>query len=139
MSFSYKDWYNKNKIKLARRKALRYKKDAKYRRSIRIRTLDHYHKHLKKSGIPDRQVVKTDHERYFTIGKIARIVARNTWTIRGYHKDGIIPEVTHYDNRGWRLYTREQATILQLVFRKFDRGDLKSLREVKKEIAAQWK
>lgn len=139
MTWSFREYYRKNRAKIATKRRSRYRTDPNYRRTIRLRSHLIYHK--KRQGVPpkDRQVMLAEGERLITIGKLAQLIGRDITVIRKYHRDGIIPDPTHFDSRGWRLYTRAEVSVIQLVFRMKDQKSIKGgLKTVKEEIAKRW-
>jgi hypothetical protein len=69
----------------------------------------------------------------------AEAIGRKVQTVRGYVRDGIVPEALFFDKRGWRLYSAQQCTLAKTVFAKFDRGDLRSLQEVGRVLKKYWR
>jgi hypothetical protein len=138
--FSQEEYYQTNKDKISRKRKTRYRKDRSHRDRIRLKAHDYYHQFKKEDHIADRHVMVAEGgRRLYTIGRIATLIRRNIGTVRKYHRLGILPEPSHYDTRGWRLYSREQAVILQLVFRRLDADEIKSLDEVRNEIRSRWR
>jgi hypothetical protein len=140
MAFDYKSWYQENKESLLREKKRRYQTDKEYRRKLRMESHDYYHKYVKKPFLTDRQIVQDENgQKLYTIGRLASMLRRDIDTIRLYHRMAVIPEPSQFDTRGWRLYTPSQASLLQSTFLKFDRRELRNLREVRAEIAKKWR
>lgn len=136
-----REYYERNKKRIAERKKERYRRDSAYRKAIRKRTKES-HAALRKRRIEtgyDRRVLADGTVKYFSIGKIGEIINRSSHTIRAYHKSGIIPDSGHYDSRGWRLYTKEQALILKKLFKKFDKQEIPSLDTLGAELKKEWK
>jgi DNA-binding transcriptional MerR regulator len=79
-----------------------------------------------------------DGTRLLSIGKLGEVINRKPDTIRTYHRNGVIPELKHFDSRGWRLYTFYQARLLQRAFTAFEAGKYKSLAEVAEFIHKEW-
>lgn len=139
MAFNYKDWYEKNKVRLSEKRKKDYKEKPAVRKAARKRASNYYKSHKKVMDPVDRMVVKTaDGYKFFSIGKVARAINRKLDTVRRYHAKGVIPEPKYYDSRGWRLYTREQALLLQKAFKNLDTEKFKSLGEVSEYLTERW-
>jgi hypothetical protein len=123
MGFSYDRWYRDNRSSLSRGRRLRYHTDEAYRKQCVKRASAAYRKR-KRSGLIERTdckvIRRNDGTRYFTIGKLSKAINKKIYTIRDYHRKGILPEPSFYDSRGWRLYSEHQVLLLKRVFRLFD-------------------
>ena len=136
-----KEYYQRNKEKIREGRKQRYRKDPKYRRSIRTRTKAKHDalRNWRDATGYDRRVITDGKNKYISIGKLGDLITRSVHTIRSYHKTGVIPDTGVCDSRGWRLYTLEQASICKEVFKRFDRGELTNLDEVSHEIEKKWR
>lgn len=145
-----KGFYDRNKCDLNEDKRKRYLKDPAYKDKVKAAAAMRYERQKKKRIPVDRQVVLAgEGQFFFTIGKLAKHLGKSVHTIRFYHhplyrKDGtmardrVIPEPTHADGRGWRLYTPAQVGLLKRVFTDFESGKIKSLIEVGEMIKVLW-
>lgn len=138
MSFDYKDWYQENKKVIARKRKLKYHKDAEYRTLCKERARDYYNRNERRP-LEARFFRRVNGVDYITIGKLAKIIKRTTQTIRQYHDNCVIPEVNIVDSRGWRLYTLEQARIISSVFARYNKDKIRTLKEVSDQIKKKWK
>lgn len=137
-NFDYKTWYEKNKKRLSAERKKKYREDREHREKTRRRSR-RYWREKKAVTVPaDRTLIRSPSGEYFTIGRLARMINRQPSTVRDYHAQGVIPQPDYYDSRGWRLYTRGQAMLVQRVFRRFDDGDLQSLAEVSRILEEEW-
>lgn len=136
MAFS--DWYAKNKDKHNRRRRLRYKTDADYRDRIISRSREDYAAKSVLKTKKDRRVFEAAHGKLASIGRLANAIHRKVLTVRKYHTMGVIPQPSHFDSRGWRLYTVEQFRLIVATFDRFDRGILASLEKVGEELKQKW-
>jgi DNA-binding transcriptional MerR regulator len=59
-------------------------------------------------------------------------------TVREYHNTGIIPQPTHFDTRGWRLYTPEQVALARDLFAKYDAKKL-TRQQLIEQLQRGWK
>lgn len=140
MAWTYKDYYKKNKTALLAKRRRRYREDVKYREQ-QIGRAKRSYKVKKKGNIlsVDRRLVQgVDGRRFFSIGKVGQAINRKPYTIREYHKNGIIPEPNCFDNRGWRLYSAIQVRLLKRTFMMFDNGQLKTLQDVAGLLEGEW-
>jgi DNA-binding transcriptional MerR regulator len=54
-----------------------------------------------------------------TVADLARMTGRTTRTIERWWADGVIPEPAHRNDKGWKLWTPEQATeVLDVAIRR---------------------
>lgn len=140
MSWSYKEFYEANKKEISRKRKVRYRKDRTYREKARSTSRSYYVRVRKKEVPSDRRVLSSpEGDRLMTIGRLSELIHRNIDSIRRYHRQGVIPEPAKFDSRGWRLYTREQASVLMSAFRRLDRKEFRSVREAKDFITNKWR
>ena len=137
-NWNYSSWYERNKERLAEERRRKYQKDKEYRTLCKQRAMDYYDRERRVDKPKDRKIVKSGKNIYYTIGQLAGMIHRDIQTIRAYHRNNVIPVPTVFDSRGWRLYSVKQANMLQRLFAKFDRGDLKSLAEVSELAHDKW-
>ncbi len=139
-TWNYADYYREHKKEISQRRKERYRKDAEFRTRVKEQAKVRYRRERFGKALVDRcELVDEKGQRYLSIGKLSNLCNRNTQTIRNYHRDGVIPQPTHHDSRGWRLYTPAQARLIRSVLRKLDTGQLKSLKEVTVEIEKDWR
>jgi hypothetical protein len=135
----FKDWYERNKEDLNRRRREKYHTNPDYRKTQIQNAKKRYSEDQSRSVVADRRVLRNDDgQRFWSIGVLSETINRTIQTIRGYHRNDFIPSPTHYDSRGWRLYTSHQINLLQRVFRDFDERRLKNLSDVRRELYANW-
>lgn len=138
MAFDYKAWYQNNKTRLSEDRKQRYKKDPEYRSKAQKRSRTYWRENKAVETPADRTVVTAGSREYYSISKIASLIGRKPTTIRDYHNNGVLPQPTYSDTRGWRLYTKDQAHLLYQVFKDFDAGKLASLAEVAEVLREGW-
>jgi hypothetical protein len=117
---------------------MKYKMDDEYRDKVITRAREDYAEKRAKQAKADRRVFKAKGGRLISIGRVAEEINRKVMTVRKYHVMGVIPQPTHFDSRGWRLYTIGQFRLIVSAFDRFDRGILKNLTEVGKELKEKW-
>lgn len=137
--WSYSEYYRKNKKKISAKKKKRYEFDYSYRTMVKRRARAYYELHKKTDSHVDRKLFRGKEGVVMTIGRLSSVIHRHIQTIRNYHSKGIIPEPKMWDSRGWRLYTSSQVSLLQLVFRKVDRKEIRSLKQAKELIHEGWR
>lgn len=137
--FDHKQYYREHKEAISVRRKKKYAEDPVYRKRVKRRSAA-YHRIFKRKMAPtDRGIViATDGSKYLTVGKVAVAINRKKSTVQYYNTKGVIPDPKVMDSRGWRLYTREQVILLREAFKKFDRGELGSLKEVTAFITKRW-
>lgn len=142
MTWSYKEWYRQNKEKVNAKRRKKYDEDAAFREKTQTRALEGYHAKRKTMAPTDRRtVVDEQGERFFSIGRIARLIGRQIESVRKYHRMGILPDPTYFDARGWRLYTRQQALLIRQVFRRFQEQtdvEVRTLADVRRVLHERW-
>lgn len=136
--WNFKEYYAANKKKISDKRKKKYRKDPKYRSTVLQKSKDYYNEKLKRPYLADRRIFQTEEGQYISIGRLATLINKDVNTIRRYHRAGIIPQPTRVDSRGWRLYGRSEATLLQTAFRAKQRGELANLREVQAYIRQHW-
>lgn len=142
MAWNYKDWYHNKggKQTLARKRRKKYRTDASYRKTQKDNSTNYYRTRKRKIMPSDRTSIQSvDGKRYFSIGRVARMLGRKVVTIRQYHESDVLPSPTFFDGRGWRLYTKEQVGLMRDTFQKFDKGEIETLAAVSRIIARDWR
>lgn len=135
---TYKKWYSRRRAHVLRMKRDRYRNDPDYREKVRKQARSYWRKNRMVSEPADRTIVKSQVGIFFSIGRIANLTKLSQSTIRKYHKSGVLPETTHIDTRGWRLYTRDQADLLRVAFRMLAEKELESLSTLSEYVARRW-
>jgi DNA-binding transcriptional MerR regulator len=125
--FDYKEWYGKNKERVAEARRRRYETDPAYRekihdRNLKVRTtkkradlqVKREEDKAKKAEAetPWREVV-VNGQTYLTIGALARVLGKSVKTLRLWETQGLIPKAQHRAARGDRLYTPEEVLDLR--------------------------
>lgn len=132
MVWDFEKYWRENKEKINKERRDKYHANPEHRTELREKAKRNYEKTRRRMVPIDRRtVVSEDGKRYWSIGRIARLIGRNITTIRRYHKDGIIPEPKYFDKRGWRLFDTNQANIMRQAFRRLDDEDDKSVTSLK--------
>jgi DNA-binding transcriptional MerR regulator len=141
-TFDYKTWWEKNKEERNAIRRAKYRQDPRYRETQKERFRAHYLETRQNIEPVDRRTVVSGAGRlYVTIGRVARLIGRQTNSIRRYHKMGVIPEPRFYDARGWRLYTPSQTELMRNVFSRFDNANddtIRTLGDVRRALEAGW-
>lgn len=139
MVFDYKEWYDENRNTLSNKRKRRYWSDKKHREAIKGKARSYYNMNKKKtvSGY-DNTTINQNGTMYYTIGKVSKLIHKAECTIRKYHIMGVIPKITRFDSRGWRLYSKKQTDLIVKVFREFKRKKLRTLQDVKKKLIKNW-
>jgi hypothetical protein len=142
MGFNFKEHYEKNKDEINAKRRRKYHDDPEYYKRVRSNAKESYNRTIKRMQPIDRQtIVDGTGEKYWSIGRVSRLIGRTIITIRRHHVDGVIPLPIYYDSRGWRLYSTRQVSLLRKVFHKLDdEKDLtvQSLSDVSKFLATCW-
>lgn len=139
--FSYKDWYRRNRHSLNERRREKYNTNPAYRARIRRQAQESYAAKRNPVPVDRRTIVDKTGRKYWSIGRIARLINRKVLTVRQYHKTGVLPQPTYFDSRGWRLYTPSQAALLRMVFRRLDDPNdttVQSLADVTDLVIERW-
>jgi len=135
MAFDQKEYYRRNKMRISEARKRRYREDPNYRRKIQRKS--RAYKRSKSLGRP-KGIIKSTKGTFFTIGRLSSIIKRKVKTIRAYHRNGVLPNPTHFDTRGWRLYTRHQVRLLVCAFESLDRGELDGLKDIRALVESEW-
>lgn len=135
---AFRDWYERNRKELNRKRRLRYHTDPEYRDKQITRAREDYEEKSTNRVKSDRRVFKSKGAKLISIGRLADALGRKVMTVRKYHTMGVIPQPTHFDSRGWRLYTADQYRAIIAAFDRFDRGIIPSLSKVKEELEESW-
>lgn len=135
MSFSQEEYYRKNKKRITQHRKNRYATDADYRKQIKDRAL--IHKQRNRTVSP-KGVIKSRKGFFITIGKLSEVIGKDRQTIRMYHRTGILPTPTHFDTRGWRLYTVHQVLLIKKAFEQLSCGELAGLKDIFGLVEGEW-
>lgn len=138
MSWNYKDWYEENREELLARRRATYRSNPEYREKRIEDAKERYRRTRRHREIEDRRVIQREDEQFYSIGRLGEIIDRSIQTIREYHRNDVIPAPTHFDSRGWRLYSISQVELLRRTFAAFDRSEFSSLSEVARVLAEEW-
>lgn len=136
VSFSQKEYYQKNKERLSIRRKRKYKNDLSYREGIRRKSRN-YSRMRRERSSGKKGVVSSSKGTFITIGRLSKIIGKGISTIRAYHRKGILPNPIYFDTRGWRLYTLNQAILLRKAFKSFDQGTI-GLRGILLFVEKEW-
>jgi len=144
-----KDYYKEHCEKIRAKRRKMYDSNASFRNKAKQNSIEQYHAKRKLNPPTDRQVIiNADGKLYYTIGKVAKALGKSVHTVRCYHRERdtiyghqaqVIPDTTHTDQRGYRLYTQYQMSLLRKVFKAFDEGKIASLAEVNTILKKFWK
>ncbi len=91
--------------------------------------------------IDRRTIVTEDGARFVSIGRVSRMIGRETASIRRYHRMGVIPQPLFFDRRGWRLYSVDQVMLLRRVFRRLENPEdqeVRNLMHVRNLLQTEW-
>jgi hypothetical protein len=133
-----RDYYEKNKDRIAKRKASRYKLDMDYRKQVLVRRAEQREREKEEraeaeaNAVPRTQrpgkrmrITLPDGERVVTemlsIGKMAHRLRISTQTLRKWERLGVMPQAIYSSKGGHRLYTTDQAVTLKDVYEKYKR------------------
>jgi len=140
--WSFKEWYRKNKAEFNRNRRAKYRENPNVREKAQRSALTTYRARRRRMVQVDRRtIVDANGQRFFSVGRIAKLIGRQIETVRYYHRLGIIPDPTYFDSRGWRLYTRGQAILVRRAFvRLADENDseVTSLDDVRRILSEEW-
>lgn len=144
-----KDYYEEHKSVILNNRKRRYDSDASVRNKAKQHSIQQYLKKKKRNPPTDRRVIiNADGKLFYTIGKVAKALGKSVHTIRCYHRERetkyntqaqVIPDPTHTDQRGYRLYTQYQMSLLKKIFKAFDDGRIATLAEVNTILKKFWK
>lgn len=121
MPFDFKEWYAKNKERLAEARRARYASDPAYRekcqrlnREARDRKYEAEAKEKREEDKAKRaepvspwKQVEQNGKTYLTIGALARALGKSVKTLRLWESKGLLPKATTRSQRGDRLYSPE--------------------------------
>lgn len=131
-------YYEKNKDRLARLKAKRYREDPEYRakaKEARARQLEREKMERRRakedpSGPvtkaqkpPKRMKITLPDGRVYgipmlSVGQLAYRLGVSVQTVRKWEAEGILPETLYRTKGGHRLYTDDQAAAIEFVYKK---------------------
>lgn len=136
MAFDFKNYYDKNKEEINEKRREKYSQDKAYRESMKAQAREYWHKNHVPS---DPTTIKdASGKQFFSISHLSDAINRKVNTIQQYYARGVLPEPTHFNNRGWRLYTVKQLNLLASLFAEVDNGDL-SIQEVRAALKKEWR
>lgn len=135
--FDQNKYYEQNKERINRRRRERYKNNAKVRDNIQERNKEYYATVSKRRPKQDRRVITSKGSNYYSMGVLASKINREPQTVREYHRNGMLPEPSFHDSRGWRLYTRNQIILSEKLFREYDSKKI-TKKQLKKLIKEGW-
>ncbi len=122
-----REYYLKNRAKIARRKNYRYQNDDSYREAILERRSEQRaqekEQRRKKATVPRTQrppkkmkVTLTTGEKVvvdmYTLGQLAHVLGLSTQTLRKWEANGVLPSSTYRSKGGHRLYTGAEVDVL---------------------------
>lgn len=134
--FNYADWYKKHRAERNRKRRERYQANPRVRRLVKEAN-DRWYSKVRPDRSHDRRVIKARGEQYFSIQVFSQKIKREQQTVREYHRSGILPQPTHFDTRGWRLYTKEQVLLAQNLFLQYDAGEI-TRQELTTQLKEGW-
>lgn len=141
-NFDYKTWWAKEKEARNADRRAKYRQNPLYREQKKEEFREYYRGTRVDTQPVDRRTIISGSGRLFvTIGRVSRMIGRESNSIRRYHKQGVIPEPRFYDARGWRLYTSAQTRLLVEAFRRLDNPDdttVRTLGDVRRMLEAGW-
>lgn len=134
----FKEYWKKHKHEYNALRRKRYREDSAYREKAKRRAVDFW----RKNRVPlkrDRTIVTDDSGAPFsTVGHIATLINRSTFTVREYCRRGVIPKADLCSEEGAHLFSQGQVDVIVDVFRLFDANKLKSLVDVAANIKRRW-
>ena len=156
--WTYKQWYERNKDKLAERRKSRYHKDKKYRAKVLQQNKDYRRKKAKerkerpkpKVRIPkDRKPVEievqvnghSERVQMYHIGAFARAIGRSVPTIHQWERLGLLPRTPYLlksKKKQERLYTEGMIEVVRGVLRTRGKTVSSSDPLFRKEIVDGW-
>jgi len=133
-----RDYYEKNKDRIAKRKANRYKFDMDYRKQVLARRAEQRKREKEERAEAEANAVPRTHRpgkrmritlpdgdkvvtEMLSIGKMAHRLRISTQTLRKWERLGVMPQAIYSSKGGHRLYTVDQAQALKEVYEEFKR------------------
>ena len=121
MTWSYKEWYQKNKAALSKKRKARYRNDENYRKKVQKWNQESRGKSKKKPNRETPDVVQVgryrsvtvDGKDYFTIGAVVQQADCSLQALRKWERRGLVsgPDFRKGDAKtGVRLYSAERIT-----------------------------
>jgi DNA-binding transcriptional MerR regulator len=132
-SWTFKEWYERNKPEFNARRRERYTTDPEYRKRVLEMNRKNREKRQKVVSKEDRDrkaAIKfspapswkefegADGVTMVTIGALAKLLNRSAQSIRLWEKHNVIPATTHRNSRGDRLYSPEQVMEIKAIIKK---------------------
>lgn len=131
---AYKDWYARNKEKLAQRRAERYKSDPAYREKVISASREH-RRNNKGPSVPEGYS--------FTMSSASDALGISIWTLREWRKKDYFPEPL--DFKGCRWFTEGQVAMLarlrdffELHGTRVKKGDRQDFDDLVSLVYANW-
>ena len=139
--WTYKKWYQDNKERLNESRRERYRSDNEYRDKARKHSREAYRSKRNKKPQPLAGIFKDRKGNvFFTLRIISEVTGLSCWTLRNYHKQGVIPACTHMTKSGWRLYTAKQKQAIQEAFKQYELEEATRKKElIKAYLKRRWK
>lgn len=129
-----REYYRKNKERIAEAKKRRYENDPEYREEIKQRRKMQYEKQKVarakkklKSGSPGNgpkemnvltESGRTVRAKMFLRGQLAERMELSARTLQKWEVEGVLPECAYRTKAGWRLYTEDQVEVAVRVYQK---------------------
>lgn len=114
-------YYLDNRKALLEKRRERYASDPFYRRRMKRQAKKSYEKRQASRPRTTRRpgVLRTpDGSLLYTTSVLAQAVGLSVHTLRKYHRQGVLPAPTKFDDkRGWRLYNQRQVRLLAGLFK----------------------
>jgi len=131
-------YYELNKDRINTRRKRKYHLDKNFAERCKKRSRDSYRKKYKAVGKADRTVIKSGDSTFYTSGYFWGVAGRAPSTVRTFQRKGVIPEATIVTDSGWRLYTENQKDLILEMFRAYDDGKIKTMREFTPYLQENW-
>jgi len=118
----FKNWYEKNKGDVAKRRKERYDNDPEYRDKVLRRSANYRERQrdVVTARVPRNQQLRTltldngEEVTLYPIGDFAAFVGRSVQTLNHWISSGIIPNTPYvYGERKFRFYTREMMEVVK--------------------------
>lgn len=130
-----KQYYKKNKQKIAARKRARYRLDPEYREKVKEQARCRSRKLIAQNP-RGRTTYNRGDQIFYSFSHVVSAIGRHSQTVTNYIRRGIIPDSGYSLSNGRRYYTQQQLDILSRVFSEHEKGC--SLETVAKRIQQDW-
>lgn len=131
-------YYAQNKERINKRRKRKYHLDKEHAEKCKRQSRESYRRRMRQDGKVDRTVIKVGDEYFYTTGYFREPTGREPTTIRTLQRNGIIPEATNVNDSGWRLYNEKQKGLVIQLFKKYDNGEIRTLREFTPYLEEHW-